>query len=139
MKEIPEKVRRLVRLQWLIHIATGLFSAIAIGLAFANQGILAQVAMLPVIICFAAACVIAFQRYNYNKQRRDEILSQIDAERDTRLRDLFNNARQQYDLPPDELSSDGYTAAMREAQAHAQAQANLPPGVKRRGGSKHDA
>ena len=137
---MPDKVRRLIKLQWQIHIATGLLSAIAIGLAFANQSLLAQLTMLPVTACFVAACVIAYKRYSYNRQRRDEILAQIDTERDTRLRDLFNNARSSHNLPPDELSPDGFTAAIREAKARAdQAESNLPPGVKRRGRTGRDA
>ncbi len=133
-----EKARRMLRWQWQLNIATAIFSSVAIGLAFANQGLLAQLAMIPVLGCFLAACVLAYQRYQYNKIRRDEILSQLDADRDKELRELFDGARKQRNLPPDAQSRDGYTASIEEVKARAAAQANLPPGVKRRGDNNRD-
>ena len=131
-----DKPRRMLRWQWRLNIATGLFSSLAIGLAFAHQGLLAQLTMVAVLVCFGAACVLAYQRYKYNRVRRNEILSQLDAERDRELVELFDKARQKRNLPPDAQSRDGFTAevARTEAEAAAQAEAlHLPPGVKRRG------
>ncbi len=132
------KLRRWLRLQWQLNIATGVFSAVAIGLAFARQPLLAQLTMIPVAILFIASCVLAYKRYQYNRTRRGEILAQLDAERDSQLRELFDGARRDRRLPPDEQSKDGYTAAVQEARARAAANSNLPPGVKRRGGSNRE-
>ena len=128
------KVQRLVRLQWIITIVTGILSAIAIGLAFASQGLIAQLVMIPVFLCLVASCAIAYQRYKYNMTRRNEILSQLDAERDKELRDLFDGARKRRNLPPDVASRDGYTSEVKAIKARAEQAADLPPGVKRRGG-----
>ena len=130
-----EKIKRLWRLQWQVNVATGIFSAIAIGLAYARQGVLAQLAMIPVLLGFGAACWIAYKRYQLNRERRAEIFAQLDAEQKAQLRDLFDEARQSRNLPPDAASPDGFTATVEQiqAEAHRRAQANLPPGVKRRG------
>jgi hypothetical protein len=130
-----EKVKRLWRLQWQVNLATGIFSAIAIGLAYAHQGLLAQLFMIPVLACFLAACWIAYQRYQLNRRRRDEIFAQFDAEQQIKLREVFDEARQERNLPPDAASPDGFTATVEQikTQARQQAQANLPPGVKKRG------
>jgi hypothetical protein len=130
-----EKVKRLWRLQWQVNLATGIFSAIAIGLAYAHQGLLAQLFMIPVLACFLAACWIAYQRYQLNRRRRDEIFAQFDTEQQIKLRELFDEARQERNLPPDAASPDGFTATVEQikTQARRQAQANLPPGVKKRG------
>ena len=130
-----EKVKRLWRLQWQVNVATGVFSAIAIGLAYAHQGLLAQLMMIPVLACFLAACWIAYKRYQLNKQRRDEIFAQLDANQKDQLRELFDQARKDRNLPPDAASPDGFTATVEQIQteAHRRSQANLPPGVKRRG------
>ena len=123
-----EKAYRLLRLQWILNIATGLFSSVAIGLAFASQGLLAQLTMIPVLLCFVAACVVAYQRYGYNRTRRDEILSRLDADRDRELVELFDKARLKKNLPPDAQSRDGFTAEVNRLE-----ETNLPRGVKRRG------
>lgn len=130
-----EKIKRLWRLQWQVNLATGIFSAIAIGLAYARQGLLAQLFMIPVLACFVAACWIAYKRYQLNKQRRTEIFAQYEAEEKAKLREVFDEARQARNMPPDAASPDGFTATVEQiqTQAHQQAQANLPPGVKRRG------
>jgi hypothetical protein len=130
-----EKVKRLWRLQWQVNLATGIFSAIAIGLAYAHQGLLAQLFMIPVVACFLAACWIAYQRYQLNRRRRDEIFARLDAEQQVKLREVFDEARQKRNLPPDAASPDGFTATVEQikTQARQQAQTNLPPGVKRRG------
>jgi hypothetical protein len=132
---MAEKIKRLWRLQWQVNLATGVFSAIAIGLAYANQGLLAQLFMIPVLVCFLAACWVAYRRYQINKRRRDEIFAQLEAEQQAKLRDVFDEARQAHNLPPDAVSPDGFTATVEQikTQARQQAQANLPPGVKRRG------
>ncbi len=132
---MAEKLKRLWRLQWQINVATGVFSAIAIGLAYARQGLLAQLTMLPVLACFGAACWIAYKRYQLNKQRRDEIFAQLEDEQKAQLREVFDQARQERNMPPDSASPDGFTATVEQIQnqARKQAQANLPPGVKRRG------
>lgn len=130
-----EKVKRLWRLQWQVNVATGIFSAIAIGLAYAHQGLLAQLTMIPVLACFGTACWIAYKRYQLNKQRRDEIYAQLDADQKAQLRDLFDRERKERNLPPDAASPDGFTATVEQIQTEARrrSQANLPPGVKRRG------
>ncbi len=132
-----EKIKRLWRLQWQVNLATGIFSAIAIGLAYARQGLLAQLFMIPVLACFLAACWIAYTRYKLNKMRRDEIFAQYEADEKAKLREVFDEARQARNLPPDAASPDGFTATVEqiqtEAQARRQAQAKLPPGIKRRG------
>ncbi len=135
-----EKRRQLYKLQWYITYATFGCSAVAIGLYFADQKLLAQLAMVLVGVCFIASMVVAYLRYQLNKGRRDEIIAQFDAERDQQLVELFDEARKKRRLPSDAESSDGYTAAIREAKARAAAQAEaarqksgLPPGIKRRG------
>lgn len=138
MSEEAQKARRMTKWQWYIFLATAVFSSITIGLAFANQGFLAQLSIIPVVICFIASCVLAWQRYQFNKVRREAIVSQLDAERDAQLIELFDSARRDRNLPPDAQSRDGYSAAVREAKAREEAarqgKSNLPPGVKRRGG-----
>ncbi|MDB5082521.1 MAG: hypothetical protein JWP00_4445 [Chloroflexi bacterium] len=132
---MAEKIKRLWRLQWQINVATGVFSAIAIGLAYARQGLLAQLSMIPVLACFLAACWLAYKRYQLNKQRRDEIFAGLEAAHSAKLREVFDEARQKKNLPPDAASPDGFTATVEQikTEAHRQSQANLPPGVKRRG------
>jgi hypothetical protein len=132
---MAEKLKRLWRLQWQINVATGVFSAIAIGLAYARLGLLAQLTMLPILVCLGAACWIAYKRYRLNKQRRDEIFAQLEDEEKARLREVFDQARQERNMPPDSASPDGFTATVEQIQTQArkQAQVNLPPGVKRRG------
>ena len=134
---MAEKLKRLWRLQWQINIATGIFSAIAIGLAYANQSLLAQLTMIPILVCFGAACWVAYVRYKLNRQRREEIFSQLEDEHKDQLRELFDQARRERNLPPDSTSPDGFTATVEQIQTQArrQAQNNLPPGVKRRGNS----
>ena len=130
-----EKTKRLWRLQWQVNLATGIFSAIAIGLAYARQGLLAQLFMIPVLACLVAACWIAYMRYQLNKKRREEIFARYEAEEKAKLREVFDEARQARNMPPDAASPDGFTATVEQIQTQArqQAQANLPPGVKRRG------
>lgn len=130
---MPEKMRRLSRLQWQITIGTMVLSALPIGLAFAGQYFWAQLAALPVLACFIASCVLAYIRYDYNRKRRSEILAQLDAERDAQLIELFDGARKKRNLPSDAQSRDGYLASLKEAEARANQ--DLPPGVKRRGGN----
>ena len=132
---MAEKLKRLWRLQWQVNVATGIFSAIAIGLAYARQGLLAQLTMLPILGCFGAACWIAYKRYQLNKQRRDEIFARLEDEQKAKLREVFDKARQERNWPPDTGSPDGFTATVEQIQTEArkQSQANLPPGVKRRG------
>ena len=77
---MAEKLKRLWRLQWQVNVATGIFSAIAIGLAYARLGLLAQLSMIPIVVCFGAACWIAYKRYQLNRQRRDEIFAQLEDE-----------------------------------------------------------
>ncbi|MBN9392597.1 MAG: hypothetical protein J0I20_31470 [Chloroflexi bacterium] len=132
---MAEKLKRLWRLQWQINVATGVFSAIAIGLAYANQALLAQLTMLPILACFGAACWVAYVRYKLNKQRRTELFAQLESEHKDQLREVFDQARRERNLPPDSASPDGFTATVDQIQTQArrQAQSNLPPGVKRRG------
>ncbi|HEX2915030.1 MAG TPA: hypothetical protein VH186_29825 [Chloroflexia bacterium] len=131
-----EKPLRMARLQFQANIATGIFSAIAIALAFAHLNLAAQLTMIPVTLCLIASVVIAYRRYQYNKQRREEILSQLDAERDRELIELFDGVRKQRNLPPDAKSADGYSATVKEVnkQAAEASKASMPPGIKRRGG-----
>lgn len=140
-----EKRRQLYRWQWYITYATFGFSAVAIGLAYANLTLLAQLMMIPVTLCLVAACYVAYQRYKLNSIRREEIKAHFDKERDHQLVELFDEARKKRNLPPDAQSKDGYTAAVEEAKARAAAaaaeeaarrQAGLPPGIKKRGGNK---
>lgn len=132
---MAEKVKRLWRLQWQVNVATGIFSAIAIGLAYARQNLLAQLTMIPIVVCFGAACWIAYKRYQLNKQRRAEIFARLEDEQKAQLREVFDQARQERNLPPDASSPDGFTATVEQiqTQAHKQSEANLPPGVRRRG------
>jgi hypothetical protein len=133
-----EKRRRLYKWQWYITYLTLGCSAVAIGLSYAKVTLLAQLAMVLVLACFIASVVVAYQRYQLNKIRRDEIIAEANAERDRQLVELFDDARKEKGLPADGQSRDGYSAAVEEAKARAAAQeaarqANLPPGVKRRG------
>lgn len=132
---MAEKIKRLWRLQWQVNVATGIFSAIAIGLAYARQNLLAQITMIPIMVCFGAACWIAYKRYTLNKQHRDEIFAQLEDDQKAKLREVFDQARQERNMPPDSASPDGFTATVEQIQTQArkQAQPNLPPGVKRRG------
>ncbi len=137
-----EKRRNLYKWQWYITYTTFAFSVLAIGLAFADQKLLSQLTLIPITICLIVSIVIAYQRFQLNKVRRDEVLSEVNAERDRQLLELFDNARKERNLPPDAQSRDGYTAAVQEAKARAEAAAErerqqsiLPPGIKRRGGN----
>ena len=91
--------------------------------------------MIPILVCFGAACWIAYKRYNLNRQRRNEIFAQLEDEEKAKLREVFDQARQERNMPPDSASPDGFTATVEQIQTQArqQSQANLPPGVKRRG------
>lgn len=131
--EGARRARQMLKWQWGINIASGVFSAIAIALAFANLGLLAQLAMIPVLICVTAACILAWVRYQDNRKRRDEILSQLDAERDRQLIELFDKERLQKNLPNDAQSKDGFSSLV-EKMNQTNINSNLPPGVKKRGG-----
>jgi hypothetical protein len=125
---------KMLSWQWYITIATGVFSAIAIGLAFAGWTLAAQIMMLPIAACFIGACTIAWVRYKENRTRRDAIISTLDAERDRQLIELFDSARARKKLPADAESKDGFSQTVHDLAAKARAQQNLPPGVKKRGG-----
>jgi hypothetical protein len=108
--------RRLNNLQLIMNLLTGIFSAIAIGLYFADQRLLAQIGLVLVSLAFLGSVVVAILRYQRNKQRRDEILSQFEQERNIKLEELFDQARRMKNLPPDAHDPSGFKASVKSGQ-----------------------
>jgi hypothetical protein len=108
--------RRLNNLQWQLNLATAIFSAVAIGLAFADQRTLAQLCLILVTLSFLGSVVVAVYRYQRNKKRRDEILTQFEKERNVKLEELFDEARRQKNLPPDSQDRTGFNAFLKAGQ-----------------------
>lgn len=131
--EGARRAKQMLKLQWAINIASGVLSAVAIALAFANLGLLAQIMMVPIFLCLVASCVLAWVRYQDNRKRRDVILSQLDAERDRQLIELFDKERLRRNMPSDSQSADGFSALVTNLE-QTKPPNKMPPGVKKRGG-----
>jgi hypothetical protein len=130
--------RRLSSLQWQLNLATGIFSAIAIGLAFADQRGLAQIGLVLVALCFLGSVAVAILRYQRNKVRRDEILAQFEKERNVKLEELFDEARREKNLPPDSQDRTGFNAIVKAGQERIDALEgkNKPKDGDKKGGRK---
>lgn len=130
--------RRLISLQWQLNIATIVFSAVAIGLAFADQRLLAQIGLVLVALCFLGSVVVAIYRYQRNKVRRDEILSQFAQDRNLKLEELFDEARREKNLPPDSQDRTGFNAIVKAGQERIDALEgkNKPKDGDKKGGRK---
>ncbi len=115
---------RFMYLTWLV-------SAIAIGLYFAQQFLLAQLMLGLATLGLLGLCWISYQRYKRNRERRDEILAHLDVMQDEQLRAVFNEARQERGLPPDEKDTTGYTAMMARERARIAAKTGQPDRVER--------
>jgi hypothetical protein len=108
--------RRLTNLQWQSNLATGLLSAVAIGLSFAEQRVLAQICLVLVALSFLGSVVVAVLRYQRNKKRRDELLAQFERDRNVKLEELFDQARKMKKLPPDAEDRTGFRASVQAGQ-----------------------
>ncbi len=108
--------RRLTNMQWQINLLTGVLSAVAIGLYFAEQRLLAQICLGLVGLSFLVSVVVAVWRYQRNKKRRDEIFAQIEQEQKVKLEELFDEARRQKNLPPDSQDKTGFRASVKAGQ-----------------------
>ena len=108
--------RRLTNLQWQLNLITGLFSAVAIGLYFADQRGLAQLCLVLVALSFLGSVVVATMRYQRNKKRRDEVLAQFERDRNVKLEELFDQARKMKNLPPDTEDRTGFRATIQAGQ-----------------------
>ncbi|MEI6045031.1 MAG: hypothetical protein WCS37_11820 [Chloroflexota bacterium] len=108
--------RRLTNLQWQLNLVTGLFSAVAIGLYFADQRGLAQLCLVLVALSFLGSVVVATMRYQRNKKRRDEVLAQFERDRNVKLEELFDQARKMKNLPPDTEDRTGFRATIQAGQ-----------------------
>ena len=112
----------LFRLQWLLNIVVAVLSAIAIGLAYAAQRTLAQIIFLFIALIFFGSVFLTVYRYRRNRERRQIILDKLDAERNTRLREVFDDARREKRLPKDRDSKDGFENSLREIGELAEAE-----------------
>jgi ABC-type multidrug transport system fused ATPase/permease subunit len=112
----------LFRLQWLLNIVVAVLSAIAIGLAYAEQRTLAQIIFLFIALIFIGSVILTVYRYRRNSERRQIILDKLDAERNTRLREVFDEARREKRLPNDRESKDGFDNSLREISELAEAE-----------------
>ncbi len=108
--------RRLNSLQWQFNLLTVLSSFVAIGLAFADLRLLAQLCMIVVTVGLIGSVVVAIMRYNRNKKRHDEIMNQFEKESSTQLEEIFDQARRAKNLPPDALDRTGFRANVEAGQ-----------------------
>jgi hypothetical protein len=119
--EVNEPARReflrLRQLQMRLLYAVWAAAAVAIGLYFANQILLAQIGVGVATILLLGLFWVSYLRYKRNRERREEIMAHLTVEQDDQLRDLFNQARREKGLPPDEMDTTGYTAQMRRERA----------------------
>jgi cbb3-type cytochrome oxidase subunit 3 len=134
----PEKARaqaiKLFRFQWALNITSMVLSAVAVALYFADQRGLAQITLLLIaVVVFASVC-LAYVRYKRNKVRRDALLAKLDSERSDRLREVFDEARREKNMPLDKDSSDGFDASLKDIERRAAEerarQAGRPPKKK---------
>lgn len=114
---------RFMYFSWLV-------SAIAIGFYFAHQYLLAQLMLGLATLGLIGLCWISYQRYNRNRARRNEIMATLDVMQDEQLRAVFNEARQERGLPPDEKDTTGYTATMSRERARIAAKTGQPDRVE---------
>lgn len=121
---------RLRQLQMRVLYVVWIFSGIAIALYFANQTMLAQIGVLLATVALIALCWVSYIRYKRNRNRREEILAELDVERDGELRALFNEARNKKGLPPDEVDTTGYTATMKRERARIAEKTGVPDRVQ---------
>jgi hypothetical protein len=108
------KTMFLFRLQWAFNILVGVLSAVAIGLAYADLRTPAQITFLVIAVFFFATIILTFYRYRRNQNRRRSILARLDAERNTRLLEVFEQARKDKNLPPDKEARDGFNASLQD-------------------------
>ncbi len=116
----PEKAKaqaiKLFRFQWALNITSMVLSAVAVALYFADQRSLAQITLLLIaVVVFTSVC-LAYYRYRRNKARRDVLLAELDSERSDRLREVFDEARRERNLPPDKDSPDGFDASLKDIE-----------------------
>lgn len=133
-----EEFLRLRQLQMRVLYVVWAFSAIAIGLYFAQQILLSQIAVLLATVALLALCWVSYIRYRRNRVRRDEILAELDVERDAELRAVFNEARSKKGLPPDEIDTTGYTATMKRERARIAEKTGVPDRVQQLQNKKND-
>lgn len=116
-EEARQQFLRLRTLQTRVMYIVWFFSAIAIGLYFANQILLAQVAVGGATLALLALCWVSYVRYKRNHDRREELLAHLDIQQDDQLRALFDEVRREKGLPPDASDKSGYTAEIEAERA----------------------
>ena len=125
----------LSRLQWYLNLLTGILSAVAIGLQFAKLTTLAQITLGLILLVFICSVYLAYYRYKRNRDRRDEILAVLDKERDTQLREVFDEARRERNLPPDATARDGFAATLKDIEEKAAERRNQQLGRRPKKGA----
>ncbi len=121
---------RLAKLQWWLNIVSGVLTAVGVGLYYADQRTLAQVCLLLITLNVLISMGLAYYRYKLNQRRRIELLTALEAERDTKLLEVFEEARRDRNLPPDKHDRNGFDASLKELN-NPPANPGSRPGKKR--------
>lgn len=113
-------------MQWGLNIASCILTALALGLNFAKQVLLAQICLGLIAIVVVASFAVAYYRFKRNQKQREAIIEalekRIEKEHEGQLRAYFNGVKLEQGQNPANMQNSIFDQTLREIEQKTKAE-----------------